>query len=836
MASRPRSSGLAARVAAMLLLALAAPAQAATPAPAAVARMAQFEGTIAAAKGAMLGDPVRARLLGQQAQMEAMAWPAGADRDYAVATAQWIEGEGALRANDAAAAMPLTASALALASRVAPRSSLNADLLLLRAHLRRGGGQPQEALADLQQAFAMFAGINDRRGQAKALQSIGSIYQDAQDFERTLYYYRTAEDLYPSDPALALPANNNIANALLHLGRRREAQVAYDKSLAIARKINSPLLMARILTNIGDLAIAQHQYRRAEAVVAAGLKLCEAPAAASWRPMVLGTRGALNLAEGKLASAEADLETAFSLSRQSRSDQSFSPLHLTAYRLYKALGDPVRALDHLETYRRMEDESRALAASTNAALMTAKFDFANQNARIATLKAGQLSRDVALTRLRARQSAIVFSALLAVLMGTVVFLFIYVRSVRRSRAEIIAANTRLEQTNAELGDALQAKSQFLATTSHEIRTPLNGILGMTQVMLADAKLAGGTRDRVALVDAAGRAMRTLVDDILDFAKMDSGNVRVDTRPTDLTAMMNDVAALWRAQAEDKGIDLRLAMTGIDAPLLTDPARVRQVVNNLLSNAVKFTAAGTVAIEVSRETGSDGDWVVIAVSDTGVGIPPSAFETIFEPFRQLDTTTTRQFGGTGLGLAISRHLIRVLGGDIVVTSVPGQGATFTVRLPYRTVDVVAATAAAPAVPLLIVADNPIRRSFLRTALEADFGRAAVCDPAEVRELVVETRVAVALLDIADTATEGETTALLAAFARAAGDRGADPAIVLLLPEALAEGAEGWRAAGAFAVLKKPVTVEAVRTALRQAVSATNCSNAAPRPVALSPNLS
>ncbi len=759
----------------------------------------------------MLGDPVKARGLGHAAREQATAWPQGIGRDVAIATAEWIEGEGAYRANDVAAAAPLITGALLVAKQVAPQSKLYADLLLSRARLHRVKGQPQQALADLQQAYNISTKLRDPRNQAKALQNIGSIYQDAQDYNRSIYYYQTAEELFSLDPALSLPANNNIANAYLNLGRLREAQTAYGRSLQLANKMHSPLLSAQILTNVADLAIERHNYPAAAAAISAGLKLTNQPAAASWRPLLLGAQAKLDFARRQPAAAVRDLQAVFAGAANATTDQSFSTVHLTAYRVYKAVGDNARALEHLEDFRRMDEEGRTLAASTNAALMTARFDFANQNARIATLKSGQLRRDVALTRLRARQSTVIFSSLLALLLTALIFLFVYLRSVRRSRNAIIRTNEQLAQTNADLGDALQAKSQFLATTSHEIRTPLNGILGMTQVILADRSVGGVVRDRIALVDSAGRAMRTLVDDILDFAKMDSGAVRLDAAPADLMAIIPNIVSLWRVQAQDKGIGLRLTMAGVEAPLLTDAARLRQVVFNLLSNAIKFTAEGEVVVDVHAESFDGAPVVTIAVRDTGIGIPPEAFETIFEPFRQLDTSTTRQFGGTGLGLAISRHLARVLGGDIAVASTP-SGSTFTLRLPYTAAAANAPAAAPAATAVLIASDNPIRRSFLRTALDREFGSSTVCAVSDIAACLSGSSVSIIVCDVGDEATRDAPEAAVSALACI----DAPPPLVLLVPEALADGAADWHAAGVARVVIKPLRVEALAAILREFV--------------------
>lgn len=809
---------------AVVLLAMTLAAGAPSPQPVAGPR-ADYDRYIAAAKVAMLGDPLRARELGHAARDVALAWPRSPTRDISVATAQWLEGEGAYRANDIAAAAPLIGAALVVTEKTAPDSKLHADLLLSRARLHREAGAPQEALTDFQRAYNIYAHQHDERGQAKALQSIGSIYLDAQDYQRVLYYYLQAEELSGNDPTLRLSASNNMATAYQNLLRYQEAAVAFDQSLRLAKRLQSPLLVARILANIGDNAIENHDYRGADQAIAAGLKLAARPAAASWRPMLLATRAKLKLAEGQGPDALHDITAALASTDTDGADQLFGALQLTAYRVYKAAGDQSRALKHLEAYRAIDNKGRTLAASTNSALMTARFDFDNQNARITALKAARLRSEIAMARARARQSTVIFTGLLGFLTLVLVFLFVYLRSLRLNRAEIMVSNARLAQTNAELGDALQAKSQFLATTSHEIRTPLNGILGMTQVMLADVGIDGVLRDRVGLVDAAGRAMRTLVDDILDFAKIDSGAVRLDAASTDLTTLIPEIISLWRVQAQAKGLELRLSMTGVDVPMLTDAARLRQVVFNLLSNAIKFTPHGTVTVDVSAGDGPSGPTIAIAITDSGIGIVASAFETIFEPFRQLDTSTTRQFGGTGLGLAISRHLARILGGDITVASVPGAGATFTLRLPYA--HAAARSALLPpdrsvATSVLIAATNPIRRSFLCTAV-GDIGRIAGCDVDGIAAFVGRCMVGVILLDVGDDEGVGLVETVVANLAATPGR----PPLVLLVPATIGNDKALFLAAGAAAVVVKPVRATALIAVLTDVKDGS--AEVTPRPV-------
>ncbi|PXA90973.1 hypothetical protein DMC47_26600 [Nostoc sp. 3335mG] len=279
----------------------------------------------------------------------------------------------------------------------------------------------------------------------------------------------------------------------------------------------------------------------------------------------------------------------------------------------------------------------------------------------------------------------------------------------------------LNQTNEALEKALKAKTEFLATTSHEIRTPLNGILGMAQVMLRDASVAGQTRERIGVVHDAGMTMRSLVDDILDVAKMETGNLSIEAAPMDLAAMCRDVTRIWAEQARAKGLSFDLDVDAAPQWIESDAARLRQVIFNLLSNAIKFTERGGVSLRVLAQ-GEGGDArLQIIVADTGIGIPAEKREEIFESFRQADSGTTRRFGGTGLGLTICRNLARALGGDIRVDDGDRAGSVFTVDLPL-------ALAEAPSIPapdtgggtVLVLDRNPIARALLRAVLQPRFG--------------------------------------------------------------------------------------------------------------------
>ncbi len=385
--------------------------------------------------------------------------------------------------------------------------------------------------------------------------------------------------------------------------------------------------------------------------------------------------------------------------------------------------------------------------------------------------------------------------------------------VRMDITELHEARLRAEAAN-------RSKSAFLANMSHEIRTPMNGILGMAEI-LTRTSLTPEQREMVETICNSGDALLSIINDILDLARIEAGKLVLDVKPFVPATLARKLERLHAVTAERKGLDLRLEIDEeMELPHLGDPVRISQIVNNLLGNALKFTPSGQVTLTLGHDAANR---FVMRVIDTGIGMSAEQIERVFDEFEQADNSITRQFGGSGLGLSITRNLVSLMDGQIRISSVTGQGTTVELRLDLPICPQDSAPTTEPpgidaerlrGLSVLVAEDNATNATILRTLLR-DLGMHSefVQNGREVCDAWARSDPELLLLDIS-MPVMGGMEALSEIRAHAGRDARPMPPAIAVTANVMGEQISVYRDAGFDAVLGKPYRkVDLVATILR-----------------------
>lgn len=380
---------------------------------------------------------------------------------------------------------------------------------------------------------------------------------------------------------------------------------------------------------------------------------------------------------------------------------------------------------------------------------------------------------------------------------------------------IIDAFEKIKQERTSAEEANKVKSLFLANMSHELRTPLNGVIGMAQ-LLNTTDLNDEQKSFTDTIQHASNGLLSIVTDILDFSKIEAGKVELDAVDFDIEASIRHTVKPFELEAREKGISIHLHQPLLkNTRVLGDVDRFCQIARNLISNAVKFTTEGTIDVTLKTKQSDNKVIVCLEVSDTGIGIAPEFLSHIFDAFRQADNSTTRQFGGTGLGLSISNELAQLMGGELSVTSEPGQGSTFTARVmmqPARQVDEKSSVQNDQLdLNVLVAEDNHLNQKIIDRMLNKLGARSTIVENgAEALDILKRESFDLILMDIQMPVMDG----LTAIGKIRENEQDKHQIVYALTANATSEDRSQALNAGMDGFITKPISMKTLHTTLRE----------------------
>ena len=599
----------------------------------------------------------------------------------------------------------------------------NVDDVLARAYMLQGNvlqtiSDYQNSISKYQQAVLIYSQLGNDEFLGYCYNNMANTYERAGNYSIALEYYEKYKDLATNDSGHA-SADLGIGDVLLAQKKIPEALKAYQKALEQYTKEEDKLGIAFAMNAIGEALVEKSEYNKALAMFEQVLaSVNESHLEYIKVPTMHRMARSLNYL-GIYADAEHWVSEAITLASALGEKSELAISYQTQSEIFAAQGKDKQALEALKTSRTLQSEFNNELARTKLTVMKALFESEAKEAQIAELEEQNrllnLQREISQKR---SENAWLTAALLFFMLG---FLALWAMYMQREKSRLAILSKQLTIARHQAEAATEAKSAFLARMSHELRTPINAITGLSRLAL-ETRSTNEQRSHLLHVLDAGEILLRLVDDILDFSRIEAGKLAIEVIPFAPRELVKCAQNMQILQARAKGLKLKEKISpDLPAQLLGDPWRIKQILINLVSNAVKFTESGQVTIELSTRPLPDNPELVMlegAVSDTGIGLSQDQQDALFQSFSQADDSITRRYGGTGLGLAICKQLCDLMHGQIWVESAAGQGATFRFSLPLKQVQEAPLEAteltSEPVIPdwseyrLLLVEDNEVNR--------------------------------------------------------------------------------------------------------------------------------